>query len=133
MISSDETTGAVGQVIFDRTSANHEEIWDDTELIRAYDQAQRQIETRLRDTSKPKRSSTSKKTDKATSVDNRQAENTLPQRIDVPMNGFPIPMPPMMISPPKDEDDALQSMLMAWYMAGYHAGRLAAQNQKKTQ
>jgi hypothetical protein len=36
-----------------------------------------------------------------------------------------------MITPPKDEQDAFQSMLMAWYMAGYHAGQLAAKNWRK--
>ena len=47
----------VGEVIFDRSVDNHEEIWDDTELIRAYDRAHQQIRNRLRHQSKAKKDS----------------------------------------------------------------------------
>ena len=106
----------IGEVLFDRTSANHEEIWDDTELIRAYDRSHRQIQNRLRNSPK-------KKKDKSI----KSVSNPIAKEKTAPL-AMPMPMPPMMISPPKDEQDALHSMLMAWYMAGYHAGRLAALN-----
>jgi hypothetical protein len=35
-------------IIFDRSADNHDEIWDDIELIRAYNRAHRQIQNRLR-------------------------------------------------------------------------------------
>ena len=118
----------VGEVIFDRSSDNHEEIWDDTELIRAYDRAQRQIQNRLRHQSKTKKESSNNKKEKAPSTNTRskpkKEEPTLPVVC-------PTPMPINMITPPKDEHDAFHSMLMAWYMAGYHAGQLAAKNWKK--
>lgn len=108
----------IGEVLFDRTSANHEEIWDDTELIRAYDRTQRQIQDRLRNTPKKKK----EKSMKSISMPK--------EKISSSSSALPFPLPPTMISPPKNEQDALQSMLMAWYMAGYHAGRLAALNEK---
>jgi hypothetical protein len=106
----------VGEIIFDRSSENHDEIWDDTELIRAYDRAQRQIQDRLRQNSKTKKKSSINKNEKSKT-----------KKEDL----ISAPIPINMITPPKDEQDAFQSMLMAWYMAGYHAGQLAAKNWKK--
>ena len=110
-----------GEVIFDRSSDNHEEVWDDTELIRAYDRAHRQIQNRLRHQSKTKKASSSSTHTKPKS----KKEEPSPPVV------CPTPMPVHMITPPKDEQDAFHSMLTAWYMAGYHAGQLAAKNWKK--
>jgi len=116
----------VGETIFDRTSDNHDEIWDDTELIRAYDRAHRQIQNRLRNNSKTKKNSSIKKNENnfqlKTKKDNLTSSSTVT---------CPTPIPIDMITPPKNEQDAFHSMLMAWYMAGYHAGQLAAKNWKK--
>ena len=106
----------VGEIIFDGSSENHDEIWDDTELIRAYDRAQRQIQNRLRQNTKTKKDSS-----------NNKHEKSKPKQ-EGPISA---PIPINMITPPKDEQDALHSMLNAWYMAGYHAGQLAAKNWKK--
>ena len=108
-----------GEIIFDRSSEDHDEIWDDTELIRAYDQAHRQIQNRLRQKPKTKKNSS-----------NNRPKTKKEDPISVPLP-VPAPLPINMITPPKDEQDALHSMLMAWYMAGYHAGQLAAKNWKK--
>jgi hypothetical protein len=109
----------VGETIFDRSSDNHDEIWDDTELIRAYDRAHRQIQNRLRNNPKTKKDSTNKQKSKKEDV--IQSSTVI----------HPTPVPINMICPPKDEQDAFHSMLTAWYMAGYHAGQLAAKNWKK--
>jgi hypothetical protein len=109
----------VGETIFDLSSDNHDEIWDDTELIRAYDRAHRQIQNRLRNNPKTKKDSSNKQKTKKEDV------------IQSSTVSFPTPIPMNMITPPKDEQDAFHSMLTAWYMAGYHAGQLAAKNWKK--
>lgn len=119
----------IGEVIFDRSSDNHDEIWDDTELIRAYDRAQRQIQNRLRNSSKTKKASSTSKTEKTSQRSNKQnpkIENAMPSSTAK----LPAPLPISMITPPKNEQDAFQSMLMAWYMAGYHAGQMAAKDWK---
>ena len=110
----------VGDVLFDRSTDNHEEIWDDTELIRAYDRAHQQIQTRLRTTPK----TTKEK-------DSRPVREKKTRKDEVPA-ACPVPIPIHLISPPKDEQDAFHSMLMAWYMAGFHAGQLAARTRKDT-
>jgi hypothetical protein len=117
----------VGETIFDRTSDNHDEIWDDTELIRAYDRAHRQIQNRLRNNSKTKKDSSINKNDK--NLPSKTKKEDLKSSSSTVT--CPIPIPIHMITPPKDEQDAFQSMLMAWYMAGYHAGQLAAKNWRK--
>ncbi|CAF1554664.1 unnamed protein product, partial [Rotaria sordida] len=117
------------EVIFDRSSDNHEEIWDDTELIRAYDRARRQIQNRLRTNSKTKKDSSINKNEKNSQTNNKHKT----KKIDVKQSStmkIPTPMPIDIITPPKNEQDAFHSMLMAWYMAGYHAGQLAAKNWK---
>lgn len=120
---------ATGELIFDRSADNHDEIWDDTELIRAYDRAQRQIQNRLRNDSKPKKNSSQNKSEKSSQIHNKT--KTKNQTVaKTPSMNFPVPIPTNMITPPKNEDDALNSMLMSWYMAGYHAGLLAAKNWK---
>ncbi|CAF1420393.1 unnamed protein product [Rotaria sordida] len=119
----------IGEVIFDRSSDNHEEIWDDTELIRAYDRARRQIQNRLRTNSKTKKDSSINKNEKNSQTNNKHKT----KKIDVKQSStmkIPTPMPINIITPPKNEQDAFHSMLMAWYMAGYHAGQLAAKNWK---
>jgi len=116
----------VGETIFDRSSDNHDEVWDDTELIRAYDRAHRQIQNRLRNNPKTKKDSSINKNDK-----NLQSKIKQEDLISSSTITCPTPIPINMITPPKDEQDAFQSMLMAWYMAGYHAGQLAAKNWKK--
>ncbi|CAF1634022.1 unnamed protein product [Rotaria sordida] len=103
----------IGEVIFDRSSDNHEEIWDDTELIRAYDRAHSSI-------NKNEKNSQTNNKHKTKKIDVKQSST---MRI-------PTPMPINIITPPKNEQDAFHSMLMAWYMAGYHAGQLAAKNWK---
>jgi len=117
----------VGEIIFDRSSENHDEIWDDTELIRAYDRAHRQVQNRLRHNSKAKKDSAINKNDKTFSSNNKSKT----KKEDLIPTTCPTPIPINMITPPKDEQDAFHSMLMAWYMAGYHAGQLAAKNWKK--
>jgi hypothetical protein len=117
---------SVGKIIFDLSSDNHDEIWDDTELIRAYDRAHRQIQNRLRNNSKTKKDSSSNKNDKNLPSKTKKEDLTSSSTVTCP-----IPIPIHMITSPKDEQDAFQSMLMAWYMAGYHAGQLAAKNWKK--
>lgn len=113
----------IGDVVFDVSMENHDEIWDDTELIRAYDRAQRQIETRLKTSSKNKKKKVH---------DERLEEKVTQTPTKLTMNqGLPVPLPLTRMKPPKDETDAMNSMLMAWYMAGYHAGRLAAKNCQK--
>ncbi|CAF3801848.1 unnamed protein product [Rotaria sordida] len=119
----------IGEVIFDRSSDNYEEIWDDTELIRAYDRARRQIQNRLRTNSKTKKDSSINKNEKNSQTNNKHKT----KKIDVKQSStmkIPTPMPIDIITPPKNEQDAFHSMLMAWYMAGYHAGQLAAKNWK---
>jgi hypothetical protein len=117
----------VGETIFDRSSDNHDEVWDDTELIRAYDRAHRQIQNRLRNNPKTKKDSSINKNDKNLQSKTKQ-EDLISSSSTITC---PTPIPINMITPPKDEQDAFQSMLMAWYMAGYHAGQLAAKNWKK--
>ncbi len=119
----------VGEIIFDRSSESHDEIWDDTELIRAYDRAHRQIQNRLRHQSKTKKDSSINKNDKSVSSNNK-SKTKKQDLISTSTASCPIPIPINMITPPKDEQDAFHSMLMAWYMAGYHAGQLAAKNRK---
>lgn len=114
----------VGETLFDRSSETHEEIWDDTELIRAYDRAHRQIQHRLRGNPKAKNRN-------SPSTHKPKPKKTDPVSASPPSASIPAPIPPVMIAPPKDEQDALHSMLMAWYMAGYHAGQLAAKNRTK--
>ncbi|CAF4189899.1 unnamed protein product [Rotaria sordida] len=119
----------IGEVIFDRSSDNYEEIWDDTELIRAYDRARRQIQNRLRTNSKTKKDSSINKNEKNSQTNNKHKT----KKIDVKQSStmkIPTPMTINIITPPKNEQDAFHSMLMAWYMAGYHAGQLAAKNWK---
>jgi len=126
----------IGEVVFDRSTDNYEDIWDDTELIRAYDRAHRHIRNRLRHSnSKMKKDSSSNtKIEKSSTTIQKskckksdQPSSSSLSSISIP----PAPLPINMITPPKDEQDALQSMLMSWYMAGYHAGQLAAKNWKK--
>ncbi|CAF3715307.1 unnamed protein product [Rotaria sp. Silwood1] len=119
----------IGEVIFDRSSDNQEEIWDDTELIRAYDRAHRQIQNRLRNNSKTKKNSSINKNEKNSQTNNKR-KTKKDDLIQSSTIKCPTPMPINMITPPKNEQDALHSMLMAWYMAGYHAGQLAAKNWK---
>ena len=109
----------IGEIVFDRSAGDHDEVWDDTELIRAYDRAHRQIQNRLRQKPKTKKDSSNNKP-------KTKKEDSIPNPVSIPA-----PIPINMITPPKDEQDALHSMLMAWYMAGYHAGQLAAKNLKK--
>jgi hypothetical protein len=116
----------IGETVFDRSSDNHDDIWDDTELIRAYDRAHRQVQNRLRNSSKTKKDSTINKNEK-----NLQSKTQKEDLIPSSTVPCPTPIPINMIIPPKDEQDAFHSMLMAWYMAGYHAGQLAAKNWKK--
>ena len=113
----------VGDVLFDRSTDNHEEIWDDTELIRAYDRAHQQIQTRLHPTPKTTTSTKGK--------DTRPVREKKTRKDEVPA-ACPVPIPMHLISPPKDEQDAFHSMLMAWYMAGFHAGQLAARTRHDT-
>lgn len=120
----------IGEIVFDRSSDNHDEIWDDTELIRAYDKAHRQIQNRLRNKSRSKKNSSINKTEKKVQSKTKK-EDSIPSS-SITTATCPTPIPINMITPPKDEQDAFQSMLMAWYMAGYHAGQLAAKNWKKT-
>jgi len=120
----------VGEILFDRSSDTHDEIWDDTELIRAYDRAHRQIQNRLRNNLKPKKDFSKNKNEKNLQSNNKQK----PKKEDIIPSStvsFPTPIPLNMITPPKNEQDAFHSMLMSWYMAGYHAGQLAAKNSKK--
>ena len=119
---------AEGEVLFDRSKDDHDEVWDDTELIRAYDRAHRQIQTRLRNSPKTKKKPSSNKKDKSSPSTSKEKRSEV---LQAPTTAIPLPLPPHMISPPKDEQDAYHSMLMAWYMAGYHAGQLAAKNRPK--
>ena len=118
---SADIMSTVGDVLFDRSTDNHEEIWDDTELIRAYDRAHQQIQTRLRTTPKAKKER-----------DSRPVREKKTRQDEVPTTCSPVPIPMHLMSPPKDEQDAFHSMLMAWYMAGFHAGQLAARTRKNT-
>ncbi|CAF3129292.1 unnamed protein product [Rotaria socialis] len=120
-----------GEIIFDRSSDTHDEIWDDTELIRAYDRAHRQIQNRLRNDSKAKKDLSINKNDNNSRTNNKTRTKNETVTQSASMN-FPVPMPVNMLTPPKTEDDAFHSMLMAWYTAGYHAGQLAAKNWKPT-
>ncbi|CAF2750747.1 unnamed protein product [Rotaria sp. Silwood2] len=120
-----------GEIIFDRSSDNHEEVWDDTELIRAYDRAHRQIQNRLRNNSKIKKDSSINKNEKNFQANNKHKTKKADVKQSSTTMKCPIPMPINMITPPKNEQDAFHSMLMAWYMAGYHAGQLAAKNWKR--
>lgn len=124
----------VGEVLFDRSVDNQEEVWDDTELIRAYDRAHRQIQNRLRNQSKTKKdSSKNSKKEKSFSTNTKSKPKKDEPSSTITTGPTPMPIPINMMTPPKDEQDALHSMLMAWYMAGYHAGQLAAKNiQKQT-
>ena len=118
----------IGEILFDRSSADHEEIWDDTELIQAYDRAQREIRNRLRNNnSKSKKDNSKNKTIQSKS----KQQDFIPSSSTSTTITCPTPIPIHMINPPKDEQDAFHSMLMAWYMAGYHAGQLAAKTSKK--
>jgi hypothetical protein len=119
-----------GEVIFDLSSDNHDEIWDDTELIRAYDRAHRQIQNRLRNNPKIKKDSSINKNEKKNQSSTKKKLSN-EDEIQSTTTAFPLPIPLNMITPPKDEQDAFQSMLMSWYMAGYHAGQLAAKNGTK--
>ncbi|CAF1295564.1 unnamed protein product [Adineta steineri] len=117
----------IGETIFDRSSDNHDEVWDDTELIRAYDRAHRQIQNRLRNNPKTKKDSSKNKN----SPSNYRQKSKKEDVTSHSKESYPIPIPLNMITPPKNEQDAYQSMLMSWYMAGYHAGQHAAKNWKK--
>lgn len=123
-----------GETIFDRSTDNHDEVWDDTELIRAYDRAHRQIQNRLRNTPKAKKDSSKTKNSPSTHKQKTKKVDTIslpaPTAEPTTIATIPMPLPLNMITPPKTEEDALQSMLMSWYMAGYHAGQLAARNHK---
>ncbi|UJR10276.1 hypothetical protein I4U23_014483 [Adineta vaga] len=127
----------VGETLFDRSSDNHEEIWDDTELIRAYDRAHRQIQNRLRNTPKAKKDISKTKNlqsnhkQKTKKVDITTSSPSPLSTVATSAESLPTPIPLNMITPPKNEQDAFHSMLTSWYMAGYHAGQLAAKNQKK--
>ncbi|CAF0981423.1 unnamed protein product [Adineta steineri] len=117
----------IGETIFDRSSDNHDEVWDDTELIRAYDRAHRQIQNRLRNNPKTKKDSSKNKNSSSNYKQKSKKEDVTSHSKE----SYPIPIPLNMITPPKNEQDAYQSMLMSWYMAGYHAGQHAAKNWKK--
>lgn len=123
----------VGEIIFDRSSDNHDEIWDDTELIRAYDRAHRQIQNRLRNKTKTKKDSSINKTEKNSQSKIKKDDLIVPSSSSATTTTTtcPTPIPINMITPPKDEQDAFHSMLMSWYMAGYHAGQLAAKTWRK--
>ncbi|CAF0845577.1 unnamed protein product [Adineta ricciae] len=107
-----------GETIFDRSTDNHDE-----------------IQNRLRNTPKTKKESSKAKNSPSTHKQKTKKIDTIssPASITEPTTiaSIPTPLPLNMITPPKTEEDALHSMLMSWYMAGYHAGQVAAKNQKK--
>ncbi|CAF0749235.1 unnamed protein product [Didymodactylos carnosus] len=123
-----------GQIIFNRSSEDHDDVWDDTELIQAYDRASKYVQNKLKqDTPRKvnKRVKDSQNKRCRVNEEKKQTNQQEQQQNDI-LPPSPIhPLPFCDLKVPKNENDALNSMLMSWYMAGYHAGLLAASKQNE--
>nr|AZB48669.1 survival of motor neuron 1 isoform D3457 [Homo sapiens]AZB48676.1 survival of motor neuron 2 isoform D3457 [Homo sapiens] len=107
-------------VLFRRGTGQSDDsdIWDDTALIKAYDKAVASFKHALKNgdicetSGKPKTTPKRKPAKKNKS----QKKNTAASLQQI------IPPPPPICPDSLDDADALGSMLISWYMSGYHTG-----------